>query len=263
MGIAANTNPLATSPTGRSAEIPLPSILRQAFADKMTWNGHGERVPLHSNIAEEEAEQLYEVVRAVRPEHSLEVGFAQGISTLAILQALAHNEAGQHHVMDPFQDRFQNAGRALVERGGLTSFLDFHQVHAEEVIPGLPTVQFAFIDSSHLFDLTLLEFVLADKKLAPGGVLGFHDLWMPSIQAAVRYILTNRRYQCLELPGRPNTPKRRRRRDYVAKMLKHLPHAGKVFRAEILEPDAFSGTNMLFLRKLQQDDREWQFHQRF
>ena len=244
-------------------QAPLPAVLREVFADKQTWNGAGERTPLHSNIAEIEAEQLYDVVRTIRPEHSFEIGFAQGISTTAILQALEHNGTGCHHVMDPFQDRFQNAGRALVERAGLSARLDFHQAYAEEIIPQLPTVQFAFIDSSHLFDLTLLEFALADKKLAPGGVVGFHDLWMPSIQAAVRYILANRHYQPLDLPGCPNLSRPKRRRDYLAWGLRRIPGAEKIFRSEVLQPDAFGANNMLFLRKLQQDDRDWQFHHPF
>ena len=75
---------------------------------------------------------------------------------------------------------------------------------------GFPRVQFAFIDASHLFDLSVLDFTLIDKRLDVGGVVGFHDLWMPSLQKLVRYILTNRDYVPYRCPGRPPADRRRR-----------------------------------------------------
>lgn len=238
----------------------LPPILRQVFADKQTRNADGQPVPLHSNISEAEAEQLYAAVQALKPRHTLEVGLAQGISATAILQALADGGVGTHHVMDPFQERFENAGLAMVERAGLSGHLDFHRAYAEEVVPRLPVVEFAFIDSSHLFDLTLLEFVLVDKKLATGGVIAFHDLWMPSIQAAVRYILSNRAYQPWDLDTGHGRAQPSRRRELLAWILRQCPGAEGIFRSELLEPDISSGNNLVFLRKLQQDERDWQFH---
>jgi hypothetical protein len=67
--------------------------------------------------------------------------------------------------MDPFQDRFENVGLAMVERVDLNALIHFHRKFPEEVFPSLPSLQFVFIDASHLFDLTISDFVLADKKV--------------------------------------------------------------------------------------------------
>src|SRR5207253_9411867 len=97
--------------------------------------------------------------------------------------------------MDPFQEKYEDAGLAMAARAGLDSRLQFHRKFAEEVLPTLPRLQFGFIDSSHLFDLTIEEFVMMDKKLDVGGMVAFHDMWMGSLQKFLRYVLSNRAYR--------------------------------------------------------------------
>ena len=98
-------------------------------------------------------------------------------------------------MIDPFQRNYDYCGEAMIERAGFASLHTFFERFPEEVIPQLPKLQFAFIDSSHLFDLTIMEFVLIDKKLVPGGIIALHDLWMPAMQSVVRFILANRAYR--------------------------------------------------------------------
>lgn len=239
----------------------LPPLLREVVSEQLGFLPSGQRVPLQSNVSLDEAEALYRLVRQQRPLHSMEIGLAQGVSTTAILQALQENGRGTHHVIDPFQHRYGDAGLALVDRAGLSERLDFHQRFPEEVIPHLPELEFAFIDSSHLFDLTVMEFVLTDKKLARDGLVAFHDLWMPSMQCVARYILTNRAYSKVEVNSEAVSPRRRARR-YMARCLQTLPIAS-LFRTEVLAPDAFAGSNLLVLRKSKQDERDWRFHQNF
>lgn len=81
----------------------------------------------------------------------------------------------------------------MVRRSGVETRLRFHEKFPEEVVPQLePGFGFAFIDASHLFDLTLLDFILVQKKLEPGAIIGFHDLWMPPLQKLWRYLTSNR-----------------------------------------------------------------------
>ncbi|MDB6040804.1 MAG: O-methyltransferase family 3 [Verrucomicrobiales bacterium] len=192
----------------------------------------GLRVPLHSNIALEEALTLYKVIREIKPRASAEVGLAQGISTLAILQGLADNALGVHHVMDPFQDQFENAGLSMVERAGLRERICFHRKFPEEVFPHLPPLQFVFVDASHLFDLTMLEFVLADKKIELNGVIAFHDMWMPSLRKVVRYILQNRSYSIYRPSSLnvPIVPTGIKLKAIISKILQKIPFAGSILR---------------------------------
>lgn len=240
----------------------LPAVLLQAVAEGQAWTQSGSRIPLHSNVALPEAERLYDTVRALRPSNSAEVGFAQGISAMAILQAILDNGAGEHHVMDPFQARFEDAGLAMVERAGLGARLRFYRKFSEEVIPGLPRLEFAFVDGSHLFDHTLADFVLLDKKLAVGGMIAFHDTWMESLQKAVRYILANRAYEIVPDPAHA-MPGRAKKR-YLPGLSRLIPGRERLFRPEILRPWREMGAaNLVVLKKMGDDTRDWQFHAPF
>ena len=247
---------------------PLPKALQRALAERKVFNLSGGLTELHSNVSESEAIELYRVVRALEPQLSLEVGFAQGVSTLAILQAIDDIGTGNHHVMDPYQDQFEECGLAMVGKAGLGHRMTFHRKYAEEVIPGLPEIGFAFIDASHLFDLTLSEFVLTDKKLRLGGVVALHDMWMPSQQAVVRYLLANRNYRPFApkggapLPSPP--PDRLSFKRFIRRLLGAWPGAERFFSREFLHPwSQFGFGNLLFLQKTEDDHRDWRFHQRF
>jgi predicted O-methyltransferase YrrM len=219
---------------------------------------------LHSNISREEAVRLARVVRKLAPRVSVEIGFAHGVSTLAILHALAPTGQGAHHVVDPYQGKWDYIGRGNVERAGLAPRMTFHEKFAEEVIPQLPAIQFAFIDSSHLFDHSIAEFVMIDRKLDPGGVVGFHDLWMPSLQKVLRYILTNRNYRIHVEEGQPAHTARASRR-FLSRLLRGLPMSAYLFRPELLQPNGTLGLGelMVFIEKLGPDTRKWRHHAAF
>jgi predicted O-methyltransferase YrrM len=190
------------------AIMDLPQALLEAFHKRTVFSEQVGDMPLNSNISIPETLTLYRLLRHLKPSFSAEVGFAQGISTVAILKALSDNNAGLHHVMDPFQADYGDAGLSIVAKAGLDSRMQFHRNFAEEVIPGLPILQFGFIDSSHLFDLTICEFVMMDRKLEVGGMIAFHDMWMPSLQKFLRYVLANRSYEQFRISDAPSPPQK-------------------------------------------------------
>lgn len=246
----------------------LPATLRAAMSERKVYDSTGALVDLHSNVSPEEAMHLYLAVRDLRPEVSLEVGFAQGVSAQAILQALEDNVQGHHHIMDPFQSGYGYSGVTMVQRANLAHRMTFHEKFAEEIIPTLPEIGFAFIDASHLFDLTISEFVLVDKRLKIGGVVGFHDMWMPAQQAFIRYVLGNRAYRVYEAPGLPPAEEDGTRRSMAKKLIRRfaatLPRAERVFAPDFLKPwEDFQLGNLVLLQKTGTDNRDWKFHQRF
>lgn len=170
--------------------------------------------------------------------------------------------------MDPFQENYGNAGIEMVRRAGLEKWWEFHRNFAEEVIPSLDPIQFAFIDASHLFDLTLMEFVLVDKKLEVGGVVALHDMWMPSLRKCVRYILSNRDYEVWAVAsgGQACLPSRKARwlQSPIRELAGQFPLGKRVFSPEFLRPDSsFGFNNLLFLSKRGDDKRAWTHHQSF
>ncbi|MDX1953699.1 MAG: class I SAM-dependent methyltransferase [Verrucomicrobiota bacterium] len=240
-----------------AARSPLPSLLETALKEGLVYSADGTKTKLHSNVSLEEALQLYKAVTSLKARRTAEVGFAQGISCLAILQGLSDNGGGEHHVMDPFQAKFGDVGIEMVRRSGLNHLLTFYRKFPEEVIPSLPTLDFVFIDASHLFDLTLFEFVLADKKLRVGGYIGFHDLWMPSLQKMLRYILSNRSYRVVNAAPSSGL-------SFKHRFLQSLPGAARLLKPEMIEPwSAYGMGNMVLIEKTADDSREWTHHVNF
>jgi predicted O-methyltransferase YrrM len=212
----------------------------------------GTTVPVHSGVSLDDALVLYRLVRERRPVVSLEIGYAMGHSGLAILKALEDNGNGTHYAIDPAQSsEWHQIGVVMADRARLRHRLVLHERFPEEIVPSLPRAQFAFIDGAHLFDLILLDFVLTDKRLDVGGIVVFHDTWMPAVQAVLRYVLANRAYRPVQLTGAPPSWDRRGR---LARLRDRI--RGK--------PRLVSGpANLAILEKTSDDVRPWDFHVSF
>ena len=215
----------------------LPDVLLQALTSKVAFAPDGTTRPLESNISREEGEALYSAVRSIRPACSLEIGLAHGISALAILAAIcANGSSGHFYVIDPFQKNYANCGEAMITLAGFADRHTFLERFPEEAVPQVPRLQFAFIDASHLFDFTVMEFVLIDKKLDVGGIIALHDLWMPSLQAVVRFILANRDYRIRrDFSGVIPAPTLRQRlTELVSRVLKNVPGSKRLLKPSLL-----------------------------
>tara|TARA_B100001093_G_scaffold442696_1_gene444587 strand:+ start:5026 stop:5418 length:393 start_codon:yes stop_codon:yes gene_type:complete len=124
----------------------------------------------------------------------------------------------------------------------------------------LPKLQFAFIDASHLFDLTLCEFLLIDKKLDVGGVVGFHDLWMPSLRKLLDFILANHNYEFFTVNGSTeeiyqgsNTGLKK----LLISLFINKPKLKKLLNPQLIFDQKYSIPNMVFLKKTADDSRKW------
>ena len=215
----------------------------------------------------DEALEIYSLVRSLRPESTLEIGFCCGGSGLAILQALEDNDMGTHHAVDPYQTSYAaGMGKRNVQKARLGHRLQLFETFPENALPQLPRVQFAFIDSSHLFDLTMLDFVLVDKLLESGSVLALHDTWMAAIQKLIRFILLNREYVVFRPSAAP--PSRLSMRSQLVQILRRicrcLPRSEQIFAPEFLTPwHCYNFSNIAFLKKLGNDQRDWRSFHRF
>jgi predicted O-methyltransferase YrrM len=219
------------------------------------------------SISMDEAVLLYSVVREVVPKSSMEIGFCCGGSGMAFLKAIQDNGLGHHYACDPYQSTYaKNRGLENVRQAKLDSLLTFQEAFPEAAVSNIPRVQFAFIDASHLYDLTMLDFVLVDKKLDVGGVVAFHDMWMPALQKVMRFLISNRGYKLFQssaanqfLPIR--TPLRRR---IVSSVLRMIPQSSKIFTQEMLHPwTDFKLGNVAILQKTVEDARDWRHFQPF
>jgi predicted O-methyltransferase YrrM len=151
----------------------------------------------HAGIAVEDGLYIYQLCRRVRPRRTLEVGFAEGFSTLYFLAAARENGAGLHVAVDPFENSdYHGIGLQKVRETEMSAGFRFLEEKSVVALPrlaaeGLP-YDVIFIDGDHKYDAELADFVLADVLCPKGGYLLFHDTWMASTKKLVSFIQGNR-----------------------------------------------------------------------
>lgn len=154
-----------------------------------------------TRVSFEQGELIAKLHDELRPRLSVEIGMAYGFSTLFILDAMARGVYGQHIAIDPFQKTlWHGVGLAAVDDAGLgsrwrprrfrwaeaRSSLALSRMHA-----GKRRAQFVYIDGSHLFEDTLMDFSLSDKILDIEGLIILDDMWMPAVRRVVDFVTKN------------------------------------------------------------------------
>ena len=213
-----------------------------------------------SSVTFEAGTLLYDLVRTLKPDKTLETGMAQGISTLFICQAHRDNGAGCHTAIDPFQEeKFKSIGLANIERAHLKDVLRFYQAPSEEVLPQLcaqrERFDFAFIDGDHRFDSALVDFFYIDKLLNPGAHVAFDDLWIPPVRKVASFALKNSPYQLVRPSSEHKTPTWRR-----------VLRTGRRIVQNPLGQDwalKFVPQNVALLQKVAAERRTWWHHRAF
>jgi predicted O-methyltransferase YrrM len=255
----------------------------------------GSTVPLNSQISREEGDALQGLIRASRPQVSLEVGLAYGVSALYICEALVEVGATKHIVIDPYQHGaesidfvagtdhtmrvgFDGLGLLNLERAGYAGLIEFHGEPSFRGLPALEQkgqrVDFAFVDGWHTFDYAMIDFFYIDRLLNVGGLLVLDDTIYPALQKLARYIASHRCYTVVD-HGASLVPTRNRRMfDAATAFLRWCPIrpiAERFFKPEVLTLDASLGlapAHFVAFRKTAEDvlgdgskgSRRWDQH---
>jgi|688.fasta_scaffold48031_2 predicted O-methyltransferase YrrM len=205
-------------------EAPLLGPLDQVIASK----------PSNAPIEQETAEMLARLTWETGALRTIETGMAAGHSAVAIATVHDRRGEGRHTCVDPHQTvGWKSAGMELCERAGVISLVELVEEPSELALPRLAAegarFDLAFVDGLHLFDHILIDFFYFDRMLDEEGIVVFHDTWMPAVQKAIGFVVSNRAYERIE--GRT---------------------------AEIERE-----TNVAALRKTGTDDRDWHFDRPF
>jgi predicted O-methyltransferase YrrM len=248
--------------------------VEKVYATRAIPTADGGHVPMNVYIPREEGDLLYSLVRHLRPQRTIEVGMANGLSSLFIAQALRDNGAGQHTAIDPFQNSdWHGAGVALVKSAGLADLVDLVELPSHQALPELERsgvrAEFAFIDGSHLFDYVLTDFLCTDRMLADGGLIAFDDSDWPAVNEVIRYVVLNRHYEVafpeVIIESAKYTPGLGNR--MLRRLARTLPKLAGKMRPDFLAPSFEMGIRgrCVVLRKLKGDDRDSQsrFHNPF
>ena len=229
----------------------------------------GSQISAHSYIRRDECELIYRQVFALRARQAVEIGMAFGVSTLCLCDALSQvmpiNSATPPRlvVMDPDQNTgWRGVGIQQIATAGFSDLIDFREESSQQVLPDLvrqgQRFEIAFIDGWHTFDHALVDFFYVDQLLDTGGVIIFDDVGYQSINAVVRFILSNRDYELVEALYEPPTPAVNRMKRAAKRCLRRLmqtdhdpsPEHRKLFSLLVF-------AHSVALRKKGQDQRRW------
>ncbi len=208
-------------------------------------------------ISLDEARFLFDLVMDHHLKRTLETGVANGYSTLAL--TLAASLADGHHIgVDPCQKTdHDEAAIVLLEEFDVVNRFQLLDGPGHIKIPELITqdrqFDLVFIDGMHNFDYKLVDVFFADQVLRPSGFLVLHDLLLPSVKKVYRYIRGNYHYQVVSTPSL-QPPLARKMRYLIGAFLKRrsLWH---------FWPNSYS--NLLVLKKLENNDQPWDFYRNF
>lgn len=249
-------------------------VLTQLVETGTAVSESGKVHKIIAHIPTEEGFFLKSIVSELKPQRSLEVGLAYGVSALFICEALAEIPGARHIVIDPHQLQptathmsFEGAGLAGLKRAGYESMIEFHGESSYVALPALASqgtrIDFAFIDGWHTFDYASVDFFYVDLMLRAGGVVVIDDTDFPSVWKLCRYIMSNRAYRvigCVPAEEPPVVFSRYVIRDAMKRASRVLNRNWyRLTHSDGLVP--FS--RCIAFRKEENDTRSWDFHREF
>jgi predicted O-methyltransferase YrrM len=219
------------------------AILDQIYETKTVTDGQHiysamNPAGLPTFMDREEGELLGRVIRQIQPQASLEIGFAYGVSTLYICEALSNlPQPAKHFVIDPYQrNKWHGVGLHNVAAAGYEHLVTFIDARSELALPRLleegVQLDFALIDGLHTFEQCAVEFFYIDRLLNAGGAIVFDDADWPGINKVVRLALSYGNYTPIGQSGAIT-----RSRSFLGSLrtsLRNLPFADRVVRRDVL-----------------------------
>jgi len=243
------------------------------IASKGFKDAEGTFTQLHSSVTDMEVGFLNDLIAMCRPRTSLEVGCAQGISSLAICEAIGE-DAG-HTIIDAFQStEWKGHGVHNLRAAGFSNFRLIEQ-RSEFALPRLceegASFDFVFVDGWHTLDHVMVEFFYIDRMLPVGGIVAFDDTALTGLNRLMRYITRYPNYTCLGSRGDLEVTTARK----ALRVLQSIVGAitlplGTRLRSELLNdavtrPDSRIGLqgSMTAFRKTAPDNPGWAWYEPF
>ena len=230
-------------------------------------NAKGDRIYLHSNTSKEQGLFLQEMFDIVKPQKSLEVGFAYGISTLFILEKHREINAAStvHIAMDP-DEYWGTAAMHNIKKEGLEDYLDIRRDFSDNVLTQLfhekYRFQFAYIDTTKQFDVVMQDFYFINKMLDINGIIVLDDCgggW-PGIQRVARFINTLPNYKVAGTHNKiGSTVKKRIAHLLIKNVVKLIPFKSRFYPTIDFKTDVELGLNYscIAFQKIAFDARNW------
>lgn len=175
--------------------------LANLFAAGSVTERSGTTHDLGASVRPEFAFALRDVAAKYAVDNALEIGMANGVTTLAILTGAPQSRVVS---IDPVQtQQYKEAGLVTLEQAGVADRHRLVQDYDYNALPALLSegrrFDLTYIDGWHTFDYTLLDVFYADKMTPAGGVIGFNDCNWPSVHRVCSWLLRHRRYDEIDV----------------------------------------------------------------
>lgn len=243
------------------------TLLETIYERREVVTSDGRAIKLHSAIAPEEGAFLADLIlQDGSIARTLEIGCAYGLSSLHICSAIQGRKDAHHTIIDPFQHTdWQSIGLLNLSRSGF-DFFSLIEERSEFALPKIAAIQagefdLVFVDGMHTFDHTLIDCFFATRLLRVGGYLVIDDTDFPSIARALDHLET---YPCYRRCGSvPADPQKLGAKAKIAKSVvrvwpRLLRFVDSRYRFAISDK-----SEMVALKKVAPDEREWDWHSPF
>jgi predicted O-methyltransferase YrrM len=241
-------------------------LIEEIVKRRAVEDDQGNWIPLHSETDPRQCEFLQRMLQKSDAFTCIEIGLAFGISSLHICEFLAGRSPHRFISIDPYQSRWKDIGLLNLKRCGFDKFTEFHRDFSLNVLPKLLAsglkVDFAYVDTSKVFDVVLSDAIYLSRLLKVGGLLVFDDCNWPGVKRVVRYLSKWPHLQVVARHGEFTTNRKRR---LFSSLSQIVPRREHIFRDDILLLDEECGVNAtcLAFEKLNEDPREWDWHVAF
>jgi len=178
---------------------PFASVLCSMYAREPQLGSDGKLHPIDTTarISSSQGMWIYQLIRDMKPERTLEIGLALGFSTVYFLAALQKNGKGNHIAIDPFEYLWHDVGltRAKVTNVAPGTFTHINE-HCVKVLTKMWDEERRFdvilIDGDHKFDGVMIDFYLTSLVCGTGGFIIFDDLMMLPVRRCIDFVRKNR-----------------------------------------------------------------------
>jgi predicted O-methyltransferase YrrM len=167
-------------------------------------------VTLGSNSTENNLYVLRELIRARKPNNSLEIGLANGASALTILASLKEFVAipSRHTAIDPFQNsEWKCVGLASIRAAVLQDCFRFIEEYSSLALPrllaGTECFDLIYVDGSHSYDNVFIDYFYSARLLKKNGIILFDDCTTGDVRLVIEFIRKKQKHILMEVDLNP------------------------------------------------------------
>jgi predicted O-methyltransferase YrrM len=246
-------------------QVSMPSLeqmdlLHTILRDRVVHCAEGQEHRLHSETSADQCVFLTGLLKEINATQCLEVGLAYGISALAICSWLRTRKGPTYYAIDPMQSYWKHIGTNNLKEAGYWDFVRFIPEYSDIGLTQLwregTILDFAYIDSTKVFDILLVDTHIIGKMLKVGGLLVIDDVSFPGIRKLVRLLAQMPQWEIHAVHGlAPISPLR----SLAAGLTSLIPRRRDLFSPDIADAGLERRINAqaVALRKVSNDDRTW------